>query len=153
MRKQSFMNNILLFAFINLPLLLWAQSSKDEAPITCYQKYAKVFEERGANNAGDGVFDNVIISIRSGTNADCFNGKVIVKEGKVNPNDIYLKFEDGSYEQLKRSYKFDKPVSVVNGITETLVTKGDELINVMFIKLILPKKKSYERAPEPNFDF
>lgn len=147
------MNKILLFAFINLPFLLCAQSSKDEDPVTCYQKYAKVFEERGASNAVDGVYDNVIISIRHGTNADCFNGKVIVKEGKVNPNDIFLKFEDGSYEQLKRSYKFDKPVSVVNGITETLVTKGDELVNVMFIKLILPKKKSYERAPEPNFDF
>lgn len=147
------MKNKILIVWLFAPVLLLAQSSKDDAPITCYQKYAKVFEERGANAAADGVYDNVIISIRSGTNADCFNGKVIVKEGKVNPNDIYLKFEDGTYEQLKRSYKFDKPVSVVNGITETLVTKGDELINVMFVKLILPKKKSYERAPEPNFDF
>lgn len=147
------MNKILLFTFIYLPFILLAQSTKDDVPITCYQKYAKVFEERGANTASDGVYDNVIISIRSGTNADCFNGKVIVKEGKVNPIDIFLKFEDGTYEPLKRSYKFDKPVSVVNGITETLVTKGDELINVMFVKLILPKKKSYERAPEPNFDF
>jgi hypothetical protein len=147
------MKNAILLALFIMPFVMKAQMSKDEAPITCYQKYAKVFEERGANNAGDGVYDNVIISIRSGTNADCFNGKVIVKEGKVNPNDIFLKFEDGTYEPLKRTYKFDKPVSIVNGITETLVTKGDELINVMFIKLILPKKKSYERAPEPNFDF
>lgn len=147
------MKKTLLIALFIAPFIVFAQSSKDDVPVTCYQKYAKVFEERGANNAGDGVYDNVIISIRSGTNADCFNGKVTVKEGKVNPNDIYLKFEDGTYEPLKRAYKFDKPVSVVNGITETLVTKGDELINVMFVKLILPKKKSYERAPEPNFDF
>ncbi|GIV44486.1 MAG: hypothetical protein KatS3mg035_1609 [Bacteroidia bacterium] len=147
------MKKTLLLSLFITPFILFAQSSHDDVPVTCYQKYAKVFEERGASNAGDGVYDNVIISIRSGTNADCFNGKVTVKEGKVNPNDIYLKFEDGTYEQLKRAYKFDKPVSVVNGITETLVTKGDELINVMFVKLILPKKKSYERAPEPNFDF
>lgn len=147
------MKKILLLALFIVPFMMIAQSSKDDAPVTCYQKYAKVFEERGANNVGDGVHENVIISIRTGTNADCFNGKVTVKEGKVNPNEIFLKFEDGSYELLKRSYKFDKPVSVVNGITETLVTKGDELVNVMFVKLILPKKKSYERAPEPNFDF
>jgi hypothetical protein len=142
-----------LLSLLVLPLFAFAQSSKDDAPVTCYQKYAKVFEERGASNAGDGTYDNVIISIRSGTNADCFNGKVLVKEGKVNPNEIYLKFEDGTYEPLKRSYKFDKPVNVVNGISETLVTKGDELINVMFTKLVLPKKKAYERAPDPNFDF
>jgi hypothetical protein len=147
------MKNLIFVALFIIPFITKAQMGKDDLPITCYQKYAKIFEERGASNAADGVHENVIVTIRSGTNADCFNGKVIVKEGKVNPNDIYLKFEDGTYEQLKRNYKFDKPVSIVNGITETLVTKGDELINVMFIKLILPKKKSYERAPEPNFDF
>ena len=50
---------------------------------TCYTKYAKVFEKRGAYEVTDSIYDNVIITIRKGSMADCFYGKVNVKNGNV----------------------------------------------------------------------
>jgi hypothetical protein len=139
---------IVLFVFISTGL--FAQTK--EIDPNCYQKYAIVFEERGAEQVADGVYDDVIITFRYGSSADCFYGKVTVAEGKIVTKDIHIKFQDGTYEHVKKTYKHDFPVTIVNGISKTLVTVEDELINVMFVKKIKPKKKAYERAPEPSFD-
>ena len=49
----------------------------------CYTRWEQKFEERGADDVKDGVYDNVIISVRSGPAAQCYNGKVEVKDGKI----------------------------------------------------------------------
>lgn len=123
--------------------------TQEEMESNCYLKYARVFEERGANDVGDGSHSDVIITFRNGSSADCLTGKVDVKDGKVVT--MYLRMEDGSYEELKRKWKYEqKDVTIENGISRTLITATDELINVMFIKKIKPKKKGYEKAPDPS---
>jgi hypothetical protein len=119
---------------------------------TCYQQYAKVFEVRGADEVKDGTHNDVIITIRKGSFADCFVGKVKVHNGIIDPNSIALSFVDNSYEPFRRSYKYEDPMTIVNGISKTMVTNDEELINVMFVDAIKPKRKAYKRAPDPTFD-
>lgn len=142
--------------FSTFSLLLKAQIPKEkESEGNCYQKYAVVFEKRGANDVEDGWHNNVIISIRKGSKAECFNGKCFVNKGIV--EQVFIKFNDGNFEPVNKKYKGDEkgnviPMTVVNGISRTEITKDDELINIMFIEKIKPKKKEYEKAPDPNFD-
>lgn len=132
------------------------EQSKDETPSNCYLKWAKLFEERGAEDVEDGTHDQIIITFRRGTKAECFNGKVEVKNGKI--TGIWLRFEGGTYEPLDKKYKHNEKnqvtsdIKIVNGISTTLVTEDDQLINVIFIKKLKPKKKAYEKAPEPGVD-
>ncbi len=119
---------------------------------TCYQKYAKVFEIRGANEVQDGTYDDVIITIRKGRFADCFLGKVTVTNGEVVKTSIELSYVDNTFEPFSRTYKSDEAVGIVEGISKTLLTNDEELINIMFVGSIKPKKKALKRAPEPSFD-
>ena len=119
---------------------------------TCYQKYVKVFEVRGANEISDGLHENVIITIRKGSFADCFVGRAKVKDGYIDTKTLQMSFVDGTYEPFRRSYKYDEPVTIVNGISKTLVTNDEELVNILFVDSIKPKKKAYKRAPEPEFE-
>ena len=123
---------------------------KKEVPETnCYLKWAQKFEERSAFDVEDGIYTDVIITFRNGSNAECFNGKAEVKGGIV--ISMYLKLEDGTFEIVKRKWKYEiKDVTIQNGISKTLITIDDELINVMFVKKIKPKKKGYEKAPDPS---
>jgi uncharacterized protein YciU (UPF0263 family) len=118
----------------------------------CYQTYAKLFEDRGANPAVDGWADNVIITIRRGTEADCYIGKVRILKDTI--ADIFVKFSDDDTERLQKKWKkFDKqPTTVINGISTTMVTIDDDLINIIFPDLLKPKKKEYKRAPLPKLD-
>jgi DNA polymerase/3'-5' exonuclease PolX len=119
----------------------------------CYQTYAKLFEDRGANTATDGLFDNVVITMRRGNQADCYVGKVRIAKDTI--ADIFVKFSDGDAERLQKKWKKmegAKPSTVVNGISTTMVTVDDELINVIFPDLLKPKKKAYQRAPLPKLD-
>ncbi len=138
---------VLSTVFALLVLGSYAQDNQ-----TCYQKYAKVFEERGANDVEDGTHDDVIVTIRKGSFADCFVGKVKVVNGVIDKKSISLSYVDDSFEALNRSYKYDDAATITNGISKTLVTQDEELINVMFVGSIKPKKKALKRAPEPNFD-
>jgi hypothetical protein len=131
--------------------MAFAQGSKKVS--TCYIKYANVFEKRGANEVLDGTYDNVIISIRKGSMADCFYGKVTVKDGYVDYKNMFLKFEDNTYEKLELKFKYkEKLVNVVNGISNGILTEDDELINTLFVMHIKAKKKKYAKASEPDFD-
>lgn len=119
---------------------------------TCYQKYAQVFELRGANPIEDGTHENVIVTIRKGSFADCFVGKVKVVNGVIQMNTLQLSYVDDSYEPFRRSYKSTDAVSIINGMSKTMITEDDELINVLFVGAIKAKKKAYKKAPEPMFD-
>jgi hypothetical protein len=124
---------------------------KTDDEVNCYLKWAQKFESRGADDVADGTYTDVIITFRNGGDAECYNGKCEVKEGKV--ISMYLKMEDGSYEMVKKKSKYDKiPSTITNGMSSTIVTKEDELINVLFIKKIRAKKAGFEKAPEPTDD-
>lgn len=57
----------ILFGLIFLGSALVGNAQDEQ---TCYQKYAKVFEVRGANEVKDSIHKNVIITIRKGSFAD-----------------------------------------------------------------------------------
>lgn len=121
-----------------------------EDPESCYAAYARVFEARGARDVEDGMHDNVIISIRQGVRSDCYKGKVKVEKGVV--KEMFIKFTDGGYDVFAPNLKSDQTAEIVNGISKTLITADERLINVLFINHIKPKKKEYERASLPNPD-
>lgn len=141
---------------LSLTVLMFcaANAVAQDEPTNCYLKWAKLFEERGAEDVEDGVSENIIICFRRGTKAECFNGKVEVKAGKI--TGIWLRFEGGTYEPLEKKFKHNEKnqitgdIKIVNGISTTMVTEDDQLINVIFYKKLKPKKKSYEKAPEPG---
>ncbi|MBI3509243.1 MAG: hypothetical protein HY064_01165 [Bacteroidetes bacterium] len=120
------------------------------APSNCYTKWEQKFEERGAEDVKDGVYDDVIISVRSGPDAQCYTGRVEVKEGKI--ISMERKLQDGTYETYKPKLKYDVPMTITNGVSATLLTKEDDLINVIFPKSLKPKKVGYSTAPEPPED-
>jgi hypothetical protein len=118
---------------------------------SCYNQWAKAFEIRGADEVKDGWHDGVIISIRTGSKTKCYTAKVQVVEGAV--KEIYIKFVDGKFEVYKPEWKYtDQKASIINGITKTLQTLDDDLINIIFINHLKPKKKAFELAPLPDPD-
>ena len=118
---------------------------------SCYNQWAKAFESRGAEDVKDGWHEGVIISIRTGSKNRCYNAKVQVDAGAI--KEIYIKYVDGKYEPFKPEWKYpDQKGLVMNGITKTLQTKEDDLINIIFINHLKPKKKAYEVAPLPGPD-
>ncbi|MCC7051404.1 MAG: hypothetical protein IT239_06480 [Bacteroidia bacterium] len=136
--------------FFILTVNVFAQDT-NEGDVNCYQKYAKIFETRGATDVEDGTYTDIILSFRRGSNADCYNGKVII-EGK-HLKEMYIKFSDNTFEKVEKKFKGDiSKISIVNGMSETMITKDDELINVIFPKKLKPKKKEYQRAAEPVID-
>lgn len=146
------MKKILLGLFITVLFNSVDAQLSNDGNLTCYQSYAQVFEKRGAKQVEDGVHNNVIITFRKGSMAECYYGKVTVRDGDVVSFNMYLKFEDNTYEKVNRQFKNDKiPVSINGGMSRTMVTNDDELINVLFIKHLNPKKKAYVKA-KPNFD-
>ena len=114
----------------------------------CYDKYAKKFEERGANEVEDGWHDDVVVTFRKGSNADCLIGKVLVEEGKI--TQIQIANADGTYEWYKKKFKTAIAFTITNGISATQITVDDELINVIFVKHIRPPKKKFMVAPDPD---
>ncbi len=126
----------------------YAQEKTDEN--NCYFQWARKFEERGATDVEDGTHMDVIISFRSGSTCECKAGKAEVKNGKVIA--LYLKMEDGSFEKVNKKLKYETYANptVQNGISSTILTAEDELINVVFYKKLKPKKKGYVEAPSPS---
>ena len=116
----------------------------------CYLKWAQKFESRGADDVVDGIYSDVIITVRNGSEAECYNGKCEVKEGKI--TGMYRQLQDGTYELLKMKLRYEFPITITNGMSKTVVTYEDELINVLFIKKIKPKKAGFIKAAEPTDD-
>ncbi len=120
------------------------------APSNCYTRWEEKFEERGATEVKDGTYDDIIISVRSGPDAQCYSGKVEVKDGKI--ISMHRRMADGSYEIFKPKLKYEIPMTITNGISATLLTMDDALINVIFPKTLKPKKVGYTSAPDPPQD-
>ncbi len=128
-----------------------SQEVNKQPELNCYNKWALKFDERGADDVADGAYTDVIISIRTGANAECFQGKAIVKDKKV--ESFYVLLEDGTYEQVIRVWKTEiKDISISNGISKTLITKDNQLVNILWPKKIKPKKAGFKKAPEPTDD-
>ena len=137
------------YFYLSLILLFGSQAFSQEL-FTCYDEYRKVFENRGANPVQDGVHDNVILTIRTGDNAECYVVRVVVKEAQIAEVDVY--FDDESYAKKEFDWKDEKAWSIHNGMSFTKMTKDDEMVNVMFTDVIKPKKKKMKTAPKPNFE-
>jgi hypothetical protein len=139
----------LSFALLTIFSATQGQPNTDDLEPTCYQKYAAVFEKRGAHTVEDGTYEDVVVSVRYGNTADCFMGSVTVKDGKMGP--ISIKFEDGTFTPLKKKYKHNVPITITNGISTPQVTVDDEIVSVLFVMNIKPKPKEFAKAPEPDF--
>lgn len=138
-------------ALFIVTITVFAQAGKKvEEESNCYIKWAQKFETRGADDVADGTYSDVIITFRTGSDAECFNGKCDVKDGRIIA--MYTKLEDGTYSLVKKKLRYDFPVTITNGMSKTVPTLDDELINVLFIKKIKPKKASFEKAAEPTDD-
>lgn len=129
----------------------WAQEIVKVPELNCYNKWSQKFEERGADDVADGAYADVIITFRHGATAECFEGKAIVKDKKV--ESFYILLDDGTYDQVVRVWKNDiKDVTVTNGISKTLITKDNQLINIIWPKKLKAKKAGFKRAAEPVDD-
>lgn len=136
---------------LSISVVSQAQTKAVDDASNCYLKWAQKFENRGADDVADGSYSDVIISFRNGGDAECFNGKCDVKEGKVIA--MYIKMEDGSYEQVKKKPRYEKvPLTITNGMSSPLLTVESELINVLFVKKIKPKKAGFVKAADPGDD-
>lgn len=153
MSEQLFIVALLLsFASYQAQEAASATNTKPKDELNCYNKWAAKFEERGAEEVKDGVYTDVIISIRYKGNATCYSGKVEVIEGKINK--FYILLEDGTYEEFKKTWKnnSNKDKRIINGISETMITIHNELVNILFPSKLKPKKPKPKFAPEPTDD-
>lgn len=136
---------------VGLGALGMAQEGTKVSELNCYNKWAQKFEERGAEDVKDGSYTDVIITIRYGATAECFQGKAVVVEKKVEA--FYVLLDDGTYDQVLRVWKSDiKDVTIINGISKTLITKDNQLVNIIWPKKIKPKKAGFKKAAEPTDD-
>ena len=148
---KKVITTIVLTASIAITGIAQTAATKKTESESCYAKWAQKFEDRGAEDVVDGSYSDVIISVRSGADAECYNGKCDVKEGKVTA--MYLKMEDGSYELMKKKSRYENvPLVITNGMSSPLLTMDSELINVLFVKKIKPKKAGFVKAADPSDD-
>lgn len=117
---------------------------------TCYEQYREVFENRGADIVKDGAYDNIILTIRTKEEAECYVARAVVQNNEIVEVNLY--FEDGSFEKKNFTFKENSSWSIHNGVSKTKITDKDEMINIMFVNKIKPKRKKLMKAPKPNFD-
>lgn len=144
------MKKILLAASLFLTLTSFSQDKTIE--LNCYNKWAAKFEDRGAEDVKDGVYEDVIVTVRQGPKATCHNGKAEVRNGKLIK--FYLLLSDGSHEEVKRTWKnaSNENVTIINGISKSMISVHNELINVLWPSKIKAKKAKPTTAPDPTDD-
>lgn len=137
---------------ISICTLSLSAQSDDTKELNCYNKWSIKFDERGAEDVTDGVYTDVIVTSRVGAKATCYSGKAEVMNKKLTK--CYIVREDGSFEEVKRTWKANsnKDVDIINGMSESMITVHNELINVLWPKKIKPKKAAFKMAPEPTDD-
>lgn len=143
------------YIFVIFTVVLVSLSNAQEKVVNemnCYNKWAAKFEERGAEDVKDGVYEDVIITFRLGNKATCNNGKAEVLKGKVIK--FYILLSDGSHEEVKRTWKnkSNENVTIINGISKSLLSVHNELINILWPNKIKAKKAKPSVAPDPSDD-
>lgn len=141
-----------LFILSILLLSIHGFSQEKQMELNCYNKWAAKFEDRGAEEVTDGVYEDVIITNRQGSKATCNNGKAEVRNGKVVK--FYILLSDGSHEEVKRTWKnnSNENVIIINGISKSLISVHNELINILWPAKIKAKKAKPTVAPDPSDD-
>lgn len=125
----------------------------------CYDQWYSLFKERGANALADGTHD-VIISIRDEYDyAECFVGKIDIKDGKL-ASKLQIQKEDGSFEEFSKKvstiYQNSEGLvkeavrDVTNGMSESLTLADGEKIRLFFYKSLADKAKANKKAPPPS---
>ncbi len=145
------MKKILLSAAILLSLQFFGQD-KQAVELNCFNKWAAKFEDRGAEEIKDGVYDDVIITNRQGAKSTCSNGKAEVKQGKIIR--FYILLSDGSHEEVKKTWKnkSNENVTITNGMSKSMISVHNELVNVLWPNKIKAKKAKPTSAPDPTDD-
>lgn len=139
----------LLIALTVLPLFSILVAATPAGSVgSCYDRYAKKFEERGADEVDNGWHEGVVITFRKGSNADCYVGMVRVEEKKI--TQLKIRNSDGTYELYTQKFKAGGDFVISGGISTTQITMDDELVNVVFVKHIKPPKKKFTAAPDPD---
>ena len=144
---------VLLAFTIALSVTQLQAQTEENRELNCYNKWSIKFEERGADEVEDGIYTDVIITSRIGAKANCWSGKAEVRKKKLVK--FYIIKEDNTEEEVTRTWKkeFDnKDVDIINGISETMLTVHNEMINVLWPKKIKAKKAAAKKAPEPTDD-
>jgi len=117
----------------------------------CYTEWKTAFTERGAYAVTDEVHRNVYISFIEEGESFCVAGKVRVEYGKI--VSIWLMYEDGTYDLMEAdsfSSKTKLPPTIVNGISEEIITKDGQHLYIIFVDKIKPKKKTYKTVGGPG---
>lgn len=145
------MKNLIFSVAVLVSLSGFAQD-RTTPELNCYNKWALKFEERGADEVADGVYDDVIITNRRGAEATCHNGRAEVRKGLITK--FYLLLSDGTYEEVKRSWKNNSSenVTITNGISKGMLSIHNEIINVIWPNKIRPKKARPVAAADPTDD-
>lgn len=144
------MKKLILVASLLITTACFSQETPVE--LNCYNKWAAKFEDRGAEEIKDGIYDDVIITNRQGAKAICNNGKAEVRNGKVVK--FYILLNDGSHEEVKRTWKnnSNENITVNNGMSSTLISIHSELINILWPNSIKAKKAKATLAADPTDD-
>jgi hypothetical protein len=147
---QAPMKKLLVLSALIISINVFAQEKQPE--LNCYNKWAAKFEDRGAEEVKDGVYEDVIVTNRQGVKATCHKGKVEVRSGKVTK--VFILLNDGSHEEVNRTWKnnTNENVTIINGISKSMISVHGELINVLWPNLIKPKKAKPTAAPDPTDD-
>jgi hypothetical protein len=143
---------ILLAFAVTLTTVQLNAQNEEPRELTCYNKWSQRFDERGAEEVEDGVYTDVYITSRIGSKAQCWTGKAEVRNKKLVK--CYIMKEDNTYEEVTRTWKgnSNKEVSIINGISTSMITVHNELINVMWPNKIKAKKAAAKKAPDPKDD-
>ena len=146
------MKKIITLLVLTVSVIARAQEVVKVSELNCFNKWSQKFEERGSEEVADGAYTDVIVTFRHGASAECFEGKAIVKEKKV--ESFYILLDDGTFDPVVRVWKneSEKNVNITNGISKTLITKDNQLINVIWPKKLKPKKAGFKKAAEPVDD-
>lgn len=129
-----------------------SQLNAQTEDLNCFNKWSVKFDSRGADEVTDGIYTDVIITSRVGGKANCYSGKAEVVNKKL--IHCYITLEDGTFEEVKRSWKnnSNKEVTIINGISTSMITVHNELINVLWPNKIKAKKPAAKKAPDPTDD-
>lgn len=144
------MKKLITLAVLTICSVSSAQEKQIE--LNCFNKWAAKFEDRGAEEIKDGIYEDVIITTRQGSKAICNNGKAEVRKGKV--VHFYVLLSDGSHEEVMKSWKdkSNENITITNGMSKSLITIHNELINILWPNSLKAKKAKPIIAADPTDD-